>query len=101
VPIEFMMMDESAETPSPPAAPVDVALCIDREVYARLRPVLRHLCVGLIDWNVAVRVVTPSPDMPSLVFGPIQMTTIALAGRDPQTGGSPSDDRSRCLRRVL
>lgn len=70
-----MMMDESADTPTPPSVPVDVALCIDQEVYARLRPVLRHLCVGLIDWNVAIRVVTPSPDMPSLVFGPIQLTT--------------------------
>jgi glycosyltransferase involved in cell wall biosynthesis len=53
-------------------APVDVALCIDREVYSRLWEVIRHLCVGLVDLNVGVRLLCSSPEIEALTLGPIQ-----------------------------
>lgn len=58
--------------PSNDYAPVDVALCIDREVYARLWEVIRHLCVGLVDLNVGVRLLCSSPEIEALTLGPIQ-----------------------------
>ena len=52
--------------------PVDVALCIDREVYSRLWEVIRHLCVGLVDLNARVRLLSSSPEVEALTLGPIQ-----------------------------
>lgn len=53
---------------------VDVAICIDGEALSRLRPVVRHLCVGLVDNSAQVRVVTSSPDAASLAsLGPVQL----------------------------
>ena len=52
--------------------PVDVALCIDREVYSRLWEVIRHLCVGLVDQNARVRLLSSSAEVEELTLGPIQ-----------------------------
>ncbi|UCG16078.1 MAG: glycosyltransferase family 4 protein [Phycisphaerales bacterium] len=68
-------MPDTETTDAPPFVPTDVALCIDPEVYRRLRPMLRHLCVGMIDWNASVRLITPSDEVGSLMIGPIQMIT--------------------------
>lgn len=60
-------MSEDAEGPQ-----VDVAICIDREVYGRFWEVIRHLCVGLVDLNARVRLLSPSPQIERLTLGPIQ-----------------------------
>ncbi len=52
--------------------PVDVALCIGGEVYARLWEVVRHLCVGLVDLNARVRLLSSSSEIEELTLGPIQ-----------------------------
>jgi len=69
------MTDMGDQHPSPaaPAGPTNVALCIEAEVYRRLRPSLHHLCVGLIDHNVSGRLVTRSAEVGRLSIGPIQM----------------------------
>ncbi|MHC4091493.1 MAG: hypothetical protein ACYSVY_14685, partial [Planctomycetota bacterium] len=54
-------------------APVDVALCIDAEVYSRLWDVIRHLCVGLVDHTARVRLLSSSPAAEALTLGPIEM----------------------------
>ena len=54
-------------------APADVALCIDGEVYARLAAVIQHLCVGLVDLNARVRLLSSAPQAEALTLGPIQM----------------------------
>ena len=51
---------------------VDVTLCIDREVYLRLWEVIRHLCVGLVDLNAKVRLLSSYPGAEALTLGPIQ-----------------------------
>jgi glycosyltransferase involved in cell wall biosynthesis len=56
----------------PDQGPVDVVLCIDREVYTRLWEVIRHLCVGLVDLNARVRLLSSSPEVEALTLGPIQ-----------------------------
>ncbi len=66
-------MHAADATTSPLPVTIDVALCIDREVYRRLRPILRHLCVGMIDYAVSGRLISPSPDVGRLSVGPIQM----------------------------
>ncbi len=53
---------------------IDVVLCIDRDAFSRLRSVIRHLGVGLIDQNARARMVTLSakaiaPDS----LGPIEV----------------------------
>lgn len=56
------------------ASGVDVAICIDHEALMRLRSVIRHLCVGLVDLSVQVRVITSSPEAESLAsLGPVQL----------------------------
>jgi len=54
-------------------APVDVALCIDGEVYSRLWNVIRHLCVGLVDLTARVRLLSSSRAAEALTLGPIQL----------------------------
>ena len=53
--------------------PVDVALCIDGDVYSRLWDVIRLLCVGLVDLTARVRLVSSSPAAEALTLGPIEM----------------------------
>lgn len=57
-----------------PALPVDAVVCIDDGALRRLRPVIRHLCVGLFDQSVKVRVITSSPEARMLAsLGPVQL----------------------------
>jgi len=63
-------MTEMNETGSP--GQVDTVICVDEEVYLRLREVIRHLCVGLVDLNAKVRLVSSCPDTETLSIGPIQ-----------------------------
>jgi glycosyltransferase involved in cell wall biosynthesis len=65
------MADENS-SPATTAGPANVALCIEAEVCRRLRPSLRHLCVGLIDHNVSGRLVSRSAEVGRLSIGPIQ-----------------------------
>lgn len=54
--------------------PVDVALCIGHDALARLRPVIRHLCVGLVDHNAKVRLIAASTEAAPLEsLGPIHV----------------------------
>jgi len=65
-----------SETPSEPSVPLraDVAICIDHEAMMRLRPVVRHLCVGLVDQSIKVRIITSSTEAGSLsALGPVQL----------------------------
>ncbi len=56
------------------ASLVNVAICLDHEVMLRLRPVVRHLCVGLVDHGAKVRVITESDEAFTLSsFGPVQL----------------------------
>jgi glycosyltransferase involved in cell wall biosynthesis len=57
------------------AMPTDVALCIDPDAYRRLRPVLKHLCVAMIDYNVTMLVLSSSAEVAGMTFGPIRMMT--------------------------
>ncbi len=55
------------------SAPIHAVICIDAEVYERLRAILRHLCVGLIDHTASLRLLTTTPQAESLTFGPVQI----------------------------
>jgi glycosyltransferase involved in cell wall biosynthesis len=58
----------------PTAIPVDAAICIEESALHRLRPVIRHLCVGLVDQSVRVRVVTSSQEgWPLASLGPVEL----------------------------
>jgi glycosyltransferase involved in cell wall biosynthesis len=72
------MMPEREENETQPLVPADVALCIGPGVYGRLRLPLRYLCVGMIDYNVSVRLITSSAELASLTLGPIQLLTHEL-----------------------
>ncbi len=50
--------DASPEVSTTESQPLDVAICIDNDASERLRPVLRHLCVGLIDHSIKLRVIS-------------------------------------------
>lgn len=65
------MVDEFDEAASQP--PVDAVICIDGDALSQLGPVVRHLCVGLVDLRAKVRVVTPSPSAARLSVGPVQL----------------------------
>ncbi|MCC7291103.1 MAG: glycosyltransferase family 4 protein [Phycisphaerales bacterium] len=54
------------------SAPVDVALCVDAAALARLRATLRHLCVGLVDHPVRLRLLSSTPQIEALSLGPVQ-----------------------------
>ncbi len=60
-------MDRSDET-----QPVEAVLCIDRPVYSRLWEVIRHLCVGLVDSNARLRLLSSCREVESLTLGPIR-----------------------------
>ncbi|NOT02518.1 MAG: glycosyltransferase family 4 protein [Phycisphaerales bacterium] len=67
-------VNETSGDMASPAAPMEVVLCIDHDALARLRAVIRHLCVGLVDLNVKLRVVSPSEEAaPLAALGPIQV----------------------------
>ncbi len=51
---------------------VDAVICLDEEVYRRLREVIRHLCVGLVDVNARVRLISAYAQTESLSIGPVQ-----------------------------
>ncbi len=54
--------------------PVDVALCIGHDALTRLRPVVRHLCVGLVDHTAKVRLIAASTEAAPLEsFGPVHV----------------------------
>ncbi|MEE9293451.1 MAG: glycosyltransferase family 4 protein [Phycisphaerae bacterium] len=73
----------SAATPSSPqethafesvGCNIDVAICIDNDAFTRLRPVIRHLCVGLVDLSARVRIITSSPESSALAsLGPVEV----------------------------
>ncbi len=53
---------------------VDAVICTDHDVLTRLRPVIRHLCVGLVDLATQVRLISSSPEAESLAsLGPVQL----------------------------
>ncbi len=67
------MMDVDRESSTQSAA-VDVVLVVESEAVTRLRPVLRHLCVGLVDLSARVRVVTSSEQgRPLGQLGPVEL----------------------------
>ena len=51
---------------------VSAALCVDGEALDRFGCVLQHLCVGLVDQAVAVRLLSSDARVRSLALGPIQ-----------------------------
>ena len=54
--------------------PVDVALCIGHDALARLRPVVRHLCVGLVEHTANVRLIAASTEAAPLEsLGPVHV----------------------------
>lgn len=65
------MVSEHEEDSSRP--PVEVVICIDGAALSRLGPVVRHLCVGLVDLRAKVRVVTSSDLAAPLSVGPVQL----------------------------
>jgi glycosyltransferase involved in cell wall biosynthesis len=54
------------------AESVSAALCLDRTAFERFGGILRHLCVGLVDQNVPLRIVGSDPRVESLRLGPVQ-----------------------------
>lgn len=52
--------------------PVDLALTMDHNFYTRMWEVVRHLCVGLVDQNVRVRLLSSWAGAEDLTLGPIQ-----------------------------
>jgi len=50
----------------------DVVICVDGGAVARLGPLLRHLCVGLVDQAVRIRLLSSNPQIETLSLGPIQ-----------------------------
>lgn len=54
------------------AASVNAALCLDRISFERFGGILRHLCVGLVDQNIPLRIVGSDPRVESLRLGPVQ-----------------------------
>jgi len=50
----------------------DVVLCVDGESVEHWKPVLRHLCVGLIDQAIQVRLLSSHTGIESLTLGPVQ-----------------------------
>jgi glycosyltransferase involved in cell wall biosynthesis len=51
---------------------VRAVLCVHRDAFDRLGPVLRYLAVGLVDQAVHLRVVSEDPRVDTLSLGPIQ-----------------------------
>ncbi len=50
----------------------DVVLCVDGPSVEHWKPVLRHLCVGLIDQAIHVRLLSSHPGIETLTLGPVQ-----------------------------
>lgn len=50
----------------------DVAICFDPALLHRLRPVIRHLSVGLIDLVGSVRLISSTPEIQELALGPVK-----------------------------
>lgn len=63
-------VSETTESARPPT--VSAALCVDGEALDRFGRVLRHLCVGLVDQAVSVRLLSSDARVRSLALGPIQ-----------------------------
>lgn len=66
----MMGVSETTESARPPT--VSAALCVDGEALDRFGRVLRHLCVGLVDQAVSVRLLSSDARVRSLALGPIQ-----------------------------
>lgn len=66
------MADVSQATESARSPTVSAVLCVDSEALGRFGRVLRHLCVGLVDQAVSVRLLSSDPRVESLALGPIQ-----------------------------
>lgn len=47
-------------------------MCVDAAALARLRATLRHLCVGLVDHPVRLRLLSSTPQIEALSLGPVQ-----------------------------
>ncbi len=67
----------TADAPDLPASPIDTLLVIDDDVVARMGSMVRHLCVGMIDEAVQVRVMNwaSSPQMLESA-GPARVMTL-------------------------
>ncbi len=64
------LVSEIVESTRPPT--VSAALCVDSEALNRFGRVLRHLCVGLVDQAVSVRLLSSDARVGSLALGPVQ-----------------------------
>lgn len=76
--VEAFEIGLMSESPAEDRAdqPIDVAVCVDHDALMRLRPVIRHLCVGLVDFSARIRLLASSPEAASLAsLGPIQLLT--------------------------
>lgn len=51
---------------------INALICIDDGAYRRLRPVLRHLTVGLVDLMAGVRLLSSTAEAERLTLGPVQ-----------------------------
>lgn len=63
-------VSETTESARPPT--VSAAHCVDGGALDRFGRVLRHLCVGLVDQAVSVRLLSSDARVRSLALGPIQ-----------------------------
>ena len=61
-----------ASTEATPQIP-NLVFFMDDEAYERLGPVWRHLCVGLVDLPISIRLVTPSAQAGELALGPVEV----------------------------
>ncbi len=67
-------MSDTKSAPTVAKSGIEVVICVGSGAFARLRPVIRHLCVGLIDHGVRLRLITTSPEAESLVsLGPLEV----------------------------
>ncbi len=62
----------ASETNNKQSAVPEVVICVDGGAVARLAPILRHLCVGLVDQAVRIRLLSSNPQVKTLSLGPVQ-----------------------------
>lgn len=55
-----------------PGNAVIAALCVDSTALERFGSIMRHLCVGLVDQAIHVRLLSADPRVKKLALGPIQ-----------------------------
>jgi glycosyltransferase involved in cell wall biosynthesis len=74
--------DDDAPATEAEQKPIDVAILIDPNAFIRLKPILRHLCIGLIDHKLKLRVIaenTTNLDGAIGSLGPVQTFTYSTS----------------------